>query len=171
MTLYGFNLSVVSTSALGARTTPAHATNADCPPSNTKDCPALSERGSDAPTQNRREEMLTFEQFSAANRARCEDPQGFKHPLTGWTTSDWMTAMVGEVGEAANVVKKLNRYRDGVPGNKVSEAELRDQLRKEIGDVFVYLDLMAQSLGFKIEDAAREVFNAKSTEIGYPKTL
>lgn len=114
---------------------------------------------------------MTFGQFSEANRARCESPQGFKHPLNGWTTSDWITATMGELGEAANVVKKLNRYRDGVPGNKVSEAELRDQLRKEIGDVFVYLDLMAQSLGFSIADAAAEVFNAKSAEIGYPVKL
>lgn len=114
---------------------------------------------------------MTFGQFSEANRARCESSQGFNHPLSGWSTSDWMTAMVGEVGEAANVVKKLNRYRDGVPGNKVSEEELRNQLRKELGDVFVYLDLMAQSLGFTIADAAAEVFNAKSAEIGYPKKL
>lgn len=114
---------------------------------------------------------MTFGQFSEANRARCESPQGFKHPLTGWSTSDWMTAMVGEVGEAANVVKKLNRCRDGVPGNKVTEAELREMLRKELGDVFVYLDLMAQSLGFSIADAAVEVFNSKSAEIGYPVKL
>jgi NTP pyrophosphatase (non-canonical NTP hydrolase) len=114
---------------------------------------------------------MTFGQFSGANRARCESPEGFNHPLSGWSTSDWMTATMGELGEAANVVKKLNRYRDGVPGNKVSEAELRDQLRKEIGDVFVYLDLMAQSLGFSIADAAAEVFNAKSADIGYPVKL
>lgn len=114
---------------------------------------------------------MTFGEFSSANRARCESPHGFNHPLSGWSTSDWMTAMVGEVGEAANVVKKLNRYRDGVPGNKVSEEALRIQLRKELGDVFVYLDLMAQSLGFSIADAAAEVFDAKSKEIGYPKVL
>ncbi len=115
--------------------------------------------------------MLRFDEFSAVNRARCEHPQGFNHPLAGWSSSDWMTALVGEVGEAANVVKKLNRYRDGVPGNKLSEAELRDQLRKELGDVFVYLDLMAQALGFSIADAAVEVFNAKSAEIGCPITV
>lgn len=114
---------------------------------------------------------MTFGQFSEANRARCESPQGFNHPLTGWSTSDWMTALVGEVGEAANVVKKLNRARDGVPGNKVSVDELRDQLRRELGDVFVYLDLMAQSLGFSIADAVVEVFNAKSADIGYPEKL
>jgi NTP pyrophosphatase (non-canonical NTP hydrolase) len=82
-----------------------------------------------------------------------------------------MTATMGELGEAANVVKKLNRVRDGVPGNKQTADQLRDQLRKEMGDVFVYLDLMAQSLGFSIADAAAEVFNAKSAEIGYPKQL
>lgn len=114
---------------------------------------------------------MTFGQFSEANRARCESPQGFNHPLSGWSTSDWMTALVGEVGEAANVVKKLNRVRDGVPGNKASPDELRDQLRRELGDVFVYLDLMAQSLGFSIADAAADVFNAKSAEIGYPGKL
>lgn len=110
---------------------------------------------------------LTFREFSEANRLRCESPEGFNHPLSGWSTSDWMTALVGEVGEAANIVKKLNRVRDGVPGNKVTPDELRAQLRRELGDVFVYLDLMAQSLGFEIADAAVEVFNDKSAEIGY----
>lgn len=114
---------------------------------------------------------MTFGQFSEANRARCESPQGFNHPLSGWSSSDWMTALAGEVGEAANVVKKLNRVRDGVPGNKLTPQELRDQLRKELGDVFGYLDLMCQAHGFSIADAAVEVFNLKSAEIGYPKTL
>jgi len=114
---------------------------------------------------------MTFGQFSGANRARCESPDGFNHKLGSWSTSDWITAITGELGEAANVVKKLNRYRDGVPGNKLSEGELRDQLRKELGDVFVYLDLTCQSLGFSIADAATEVFNSKSAEIGYPTKL
>ena len=111
--------------------------------------------------------MLTFDEFSKANKKRCESKDGFNHSLGSWSTSDWITAVVGELGEAANVVKKLNRFRDGIPGNKVSADCLRDQLRKEIGDVFVYLDLLAQALGFTIEDAAVEVFNAKSKEIGY----
>lgn len=113
----------------------------------------------------------TFDAFSAANRDRCESPQGFNHKLSDWSASDWMTALVGEVGEAANVVKKLNRYRDGINGNKEAEDELRAKLRKELGDTFVYLDLMCQALGFSIRDAAAEVFNSKSAEIGYPKTF
>lgn len=114
---------------------------------------------------------LSFAQFSAANRERCEHPKGFNHPLVGWSLSDWMTATMGELGEAANVAKKLNRVRDGVPGNKQSPEELRQMFKREIGDVFVYLDLMAQREGFTLEEAALEVFNAKSAEIGYPNKL
>jgi NTP pyrophosphatase (non-canonical NTP hydrolase) len=115
--------------------------------------------------------MQTFQQFSAANRERCESPQGFNHALQSWSTSDWFTAIMGELGEAANVAKKLNRVRDGIPGNKESEAALRDKLRRELADTFVYLDLLCQALGFNIGDAAIEVFNAKSAEIGYPLLL
>ena len=115
--------------------------------------------------------MMTFAEFSKANRQRCEAPDGFRHPLDGWSTSDWMVALLGELGEAANVVKKLNRVRDGVPGNKEAPDELRAKLRQELADAFVYLDLMSQALGFDLSEAAREVFNKKSAEIGYPKKL
>jgi NTP pyrophosphatase (non-canonical NTP hydrolase) len=115
--------------------------------------------------------VQTFQQFSAANRERCESPRGFNHALQSWSTSDWFTATMGELGEAANVAKKLNRVRDGIPGNKESEAALRDKLRRELADTFVYLDLLCQALGFNIGDAAIEVFNAKSAEIGYPLLL
>lgn len=111
---------------------------------------------------------LTFEQFSRVNRQRCESPEGFNHKLAAWSTSDWFTALLGELGEAANVAKKLNRVRDGIPGNKVSEEELWLHLRKELGDTFVYLDLLSQSVGISIGEAAVEVFNAKSEELGCP---
>ena len=110
--------------------------------------------------------QLTFERFGEINRQRCESSDGFKHQLASWSTSDWFTAVMGELGEAANVAKKLNRYRDGVPGNKESADALREKLRRELGDTFVYLDLLCQSLGFNIGAAATDVFNAKSDEIG-----
>jgi NTP pyrophosphatase (non-canonical NTP hydrolase) len=109
----------------------------------------------------------TFEDFSFCNRLRCEAANGFNHKLEAWSNSDWFTAILGELGEAANVAKKLNRIRDGIPGNKETEQELRDKLRQELGDVFVYLDLLAQRNGFLIGDAALEVFRKKSKEIGY----
>lgn len=110
---------------------------------------------------------MDMDAFSAANRARCEAPNGFNHDLRSWSLSDWMTATTGELGEAANIVKKLNRYRDGINGNLQTEEQLRGMLRRELGDVFVYLDLMAQAAGFKLSDAAAEVFNKKSEQIGY----
>jgi NTP pyrophosphatase (non-canonical NTP hydrolase) len=105
--------------------------------------------------------------FSHRNRIRCEHEKGFKHKLSAWSMSDWFLAALGELGEAANIAKKLNRVRDGIPGNKDSVQELHDKLRKELGDVYVYLDLLAQSLGFYVQDAAIEVFESKSREIGY----
>ena len=114
---------------------------------------------------------MTFGQFSQANRERCESPQGFNHKLADWDTSDWFLAVLGEFGEAANAAKKLNRVRDGIRGNKETPDELWTNLRKEIGDTFVYLDLLAQAHGFTVAEAATEVFDAKSIEIGYPKRL
>lgn len=147
--------------------------------------------------------MLTFDGFSMINRMRCESPEGFNHALESWSLSDWITATTGELGEAANIAKKLNRIRDGIPGNpqvricpkcqttwrhdfiKVQkcscgqelgdvtptadpriEAELRSALREEIADVFIYLDLLAQSQGFNLEAAVRDKFNKTSQKIG-----
>lgn len=105
--------------------------------------------------------------FSERNRRRCESPIGFNHPLDSWSLSDWMTALVGEVGEAANLVKKLNRVRDGIPGNTVGEGELRAALVDEIADIAVYLDLFAQVCGVDLETVRDVKFAKTSAKIGY----
>lgn len=109
---------------------------------------------------------MDMQDFSAINRQRCESPDGFNHPVGSWSLSDWMTATVGELGEAANVAKKLNRVRDGVPGNKESEEDLRAALEDEIADTFIYLDLLATSQGFSLADVVRRKFNRTSDKIG-----
>jgi NTP pyrophosphatase (non-canonical NTP hydrolase) len=114
---------------------------------------------------------MTFADFSAANRTRSESPQGFGHTLDSWSLSDWMLAALGELGEAANIGKKLNRVRDGIKGNKQTEAELRAAFREELADTFIYLDLIAQSQGIDLGEAVREKFDAKSREIGYSVML
>ena len=106
-------------------------------------------------------------QFSERNKKRCESTSGFNHQLNSWSGSDWMTAIVGELGEAANVLKKLNRVRDGIPGNKQTPEELRAKLRAELADTYNYLDLFAQAVGIDLEAAVLETFEAKSREIGY----
>ena len=115
--------------------------------------------------------MLTFSEFSKINRTRCESPDGFHHTLDSWSLSDWITAVTGEVGEAANIAKKLNRVRDKIPGNTETPEELRQALKDEIADIFIYLDLMAQSQGFLLEDIVPEKFNRTSKKVGYPLVL
>lgn len=113
---------------------------------------------------------MHFNDFSVFNRRRCESPKGFNHPLSGWSLSDWMTAVAGELGEAANVAKKLNRVRDGIPGNSETPDELKAALADEIADTFIYLDLLAQSQGINLEDAVFSKFEKTSAKIGYENT-
>lgn len=91
-----------------------------------------------------------LQDFSRRNRVRCEAPNGFNHALASWSLYDWLTATIGELGEAANVVKKLNRVRDGIPGNKHTPEQLREMLAGELADTLIYLDLMAQSEGIEL---------------------
>jgi NTP pyrophosphatase (non-canonical NTP hydrolase) len=48
-------------------------------------------------------------------------------------------ALCGEVGELANMIKK--RWRDGV--------DLQDQIRDELADIRVYLELLAKCFGIE----------------------
>lgn len=115
---------------------------------------------------------MDMKDFANANRLRCTASDGFDQPLDVWTLSDWMTATVGEVGEAANFIKKMNRVRDGIvaAGDPPIE-ELRAKLAKELADAFCYLDLMAQAAGIDLEDAVIAKFNEVSDRIGYPVRL
>lgn len=110
---------------------------------------------------------MDLDEFSAMNRRRSESPKGFNHPLDSWSLSDWMTAVAGEIGEAANIVKKLNRVRDGIPGNRETEAELQESLGDEIADAIIYCDLLAQRAGFKTSEIVQRKFNRTSAKIGY----
>lgn len=106
--------------------------------------------------------------FSSLNRQRCEAANGFNHPVESWSVSDWFTATMGELGEAANIAKKLNRVRDGIPGNLESPEKLELKLGRELADTFIYLDLLAQRCGIDLEQAVRETFDNKSKQIGFP---
>lgn len=114
---------------------------------------------------------LPFGVFSATNRARCEAADGFGHPIDGWSLSDWFLAATGEFGEAANKAKKLNRVRDGLPGNTETPDELRAWLADEIADAVIYLDLAAQHEGFDLGTIVASKFNRTSERIGAPHRL
>lgn len=109
-----------------------------------------------------------METFSIRNRKRCESPSGFNHKLDSWSLSDWMTALIGEIGEAANNIKKLNRIRDGIiqPNGETKEI-LMENLEKELADGQIYLDLLIQAAGFDPEIIRNKKFNETSFKIGY----
>jgi len=112
---------------------------------------------------------LSLAEFSRINRQRAErwHPQG----LQSWSLSDWATALSGEVGELCNIIKKLNRIRDGIIGNTESEIELQDMLWPEIADVFIYLDLLAQAAHYDLATAVRLKFNTTSVKNDFPERL
>ena len=105
--------------------------------------------------------------FSAINRERCESPNGFNHKLEYWSLSDWMVALLGELGEAANIVKKLNRIRDGIPNTKGETRDsLRAELQQELADADIYLDLVYQRAGINRTVAVMGKFNDTSNVRG-----
>lgn len=114
---------------------------------------------------------MDMKAFSRTNLDRCESPYGFNHGLHDWSASEWMTACIGELGEAANVLKKLNRARDGIEGNTESVEELNQQLADEIADTFIYLDLLAQKCGIDLSEAVASKFNRTSQKHNMPITF
>jgi NTP pyrophosphatase (non-canonical NTP hydrolase) len=114
-------------------------------------------------------QRFTFAELRAANLSRNSrwHPRG----LSVWSLSDWFTATMGELGEAANVAKKLNRERDGLTGNTESAEQLRSHLADEIADVAIYLDLLAASEGINLAEAIIAKFNRTSEKVGFPERL
>jgi len=111
--------------------------------------------------------QLTFDAFRAANVARCVKwhPAG----IASWSPSDWLTAVTGELGELASLLKMRNRERDGLPGNKFSPTD--KQVADEIADVLTYLDLLAAVLGVDLGRAAVSKFNEVSERVGFPDRI
>lgn len=70
--------------------------------------------------------------------------------------------LAGEVGEACNVAKKIERERHGWRG---SRATLND-LAQEIADVVICADLMALAAGIDLMAAVRAKFNATTDKVG-----
>lgn len=75
--------------------------------------------------------------------------------------------LAGEVGEACNIIKKLERERLGIRGSRASIA----QLAEELADVVICVDLIAMQVGINLDDAVRDKFNATSEKYGLQTRL
>lgn len=109
---------------------------------------------------------MKTDRFTYANLQRCQAPDGFNHKINDWSLSDWMVALIGEAGEAANIIKKLNRIRDNIQ-NIETETELREKLAEELADIYCYLDLIIVAAGFNLEEIVIAKFNKISERVGY----
>jgi NTP pyrophosphatase (non-canonical NTP hydrolase) len=111
--------------------------------------------------------QLTFDRFREANVTRCLKwhPAG----IESWSASDWMTAIVGELGELASLIKMRNRERDGLPGNKFHPTD--EMIGKEAADVFTYLDLFCAMHGIDLGKAVVSKFNEISERVGFPDRI
>lgn len=117
---------------------------------------------------------LTFAEVAAINRMRCARWHGgFPSNTDGFTGADWANAMQGEAGEAGNVVKKLRRHELGIQQNAESpdKAVLLAKLATEIGDTFMYLDLLAQHYGLHLAACVADTFNRVSEREGFPERI
>jgi len=144
-------------------------------------------------------ENLTFREVSTVSAARANRwHSGFPNHDDGWTGADWSNAASGEGGElleavqalllangasshlglAGNIVKKLRRIdtsiqqaEQGTEPDETYVAMLKQKLAQEVGDVFLYLDLLCQFYGLRMEECVAETFNRVSEREGFPEKI
>jgi len=105
---------------------------------------------------------LTFDVLRRANEVRkpsFKNRKGELHDYHDWTINDWLTATMGELGELANLAKKLRR-------GDYDLDDIRDEMADELADVMTYLDILAQKIGIDLGEATIDKFNDTSRRVG-----
>lgn len=109
---------------------------------------------------------LRFGTLRRANSMRLpqfKNPKGepaHKEPDgSDWALSAWCNAVCGELGEAANLIKKIE-------GGYFTLEEKREELGKEFADIVTYLDILAARAGVDLGEAVAMKFNEVSERVG-----
>ena len=110
--------------------------------------------------------FLAFHELRDANirrlpvfKNRRGEPAHSKPDGSDWCLAQWCNAVCGELGEAANLIKKIER-------GDMTLDEAREDLAKELADVQIYLDLLAFRAGIQLGEATFLKFNEVSKRIG-----
>lgn len=108
---------------------------------------------------------LKFSELRVANVRRIPE---FRNRMGGlahkkpdgsdWSLGEWMCALTGEVGEAANIIKKIRR-------GDYSLFNIKPQLADEFADIVIYLDLLAFRCGINLGAAVINKFNRSSVKV------
>jgi len=77
------------------------------------------------------------------------------------------TELAGEVGEACNVIKKLERERIGLVGSR----DTKEHLAEELADIVICTDLVAMDADIDLDAAIAAKFNATSEKNGLSTRL
>ena len=107
--------------------------------------------------------MTVYQKLRDANAARQAE----------WDKDDRITLsyrgneMAGEVGEACNVIKKLERERLGIRGSRDTVAHLAE----ELADIIICADLIAMFESIDLDRAVADKFNATSEKVGLTTRL
>ncbi len=108
---------------------------------------------------------LTFNTLRGGNIARIPQFRNARgllaHNKTGsdWSLNDWYTAMIGEAGEAGNLLKKVRR-------GDFTLLEAQEELAKEFADIVIYLDILANQCEINLGEAVMSKFNEVSQRNG-----
>ena len=120
---------------------------------------------------------LTFDQLRRANKLRLPEflngrgePAHSKSDGSDWSPAQWLQAVVGELGEFANIRKKYER-------GDIDHADYSILARKELADVQTYLDILAlraldsrdgvaHGSGVDLGQATTDKFNEVSVRVG-----
>jgi NTP pyrophosphatase (non-canonical NTP hydrolase) len=104
--------------------------------------------------------MLDLATLREANLLRSKQYKNARGELVAqqWGLSQWSNACLGELGEAANVIKKIER------GDFTLDTA-REDLGKELADVMIYLDLLAHAAGISLDTATINKFNEVSERV------
>jgi NTP pyrophosphatase (non-canonical NTP hydrolase) len=107
---------------------------------------------------------LTFNALRYANTVRLpsfRDAKGrIVHAPDGsdWSDAEWLQAVTGELGELANLMKKVKR-------GDLTKEEAQADLARELADVITYLDILAMRLQIDLGNAVAHKFNEVSRRV------
>ena len=109
---------------------------------------------------------MDFQTLRAANIRRIPqfknakgEPAHSQPDGSDWSLAEWCNAVTGELGEAANLIKKVQR------GDYTLD-EARQDLADEFADIVTYLDILAMRAGVDLGEATRNKFNLVSARVG-----
>ena len=109
---------------------------------------------------------LNFKALREANLARLPqfknakgEPAHSEPDGSDWCLAQWANAVTGELGEAANLIKKIER-------GDMTLDEARENLGRELADIQTYLDILAYQAGVDLGDATVSKWNEISERVG-----